>query len=60
MSGYDNYGMAQLLMAAAITGTVIVVFAAVILYNRYRYRKMLMNKIRREWGQEPEVSAGQE
>lgn len=54
MSGYDNYGMAQLLMAAAITGTVIVVFAAVILYNRYRYRKMLMNKIRREWGQEPE------
>lgn len=54
MGGYENYKMAQLLMMVALIGAVIAVFAAVILYNRYRYRKMLMNKIRREWGREPE------
>ena len=54
MSGYETYGMSQLLAMVALAGMMIAVFAAVILYQRRKQRRMLMNKIRREWGQVPE------
>lgn len=54
MSGYENYSLIQLLTAAGIVALVILVFAAVLLYQRYKIRQMLMHRIRREWGCPPE------
>ncbi|MDO4324361.1 MAG: hypothetical protein Q4C61_17785 [Lachnospiraceae bacterium] len=54
MSGYENYGAVQLLTAALLLGAVAAGFAAILLWNRWKNRKRLMARIRREWGQEPE------
>lgn len=54
MSGYETYGMTQLLTAVGILAVVVAAFAAVILWQRYRNKKYMMRRIRAEWGRAPE------
>lgn len=54
LGNYSGYGLGQLTVAAAVVLLAFLVFAVLFLIERYRNRKYLMRKIRREWGQEPE------
>ncbi len=54
MDGYENYDLIQLLTAAGIVAIVIAAFVLILLYQRQKNRRLLMHRIRREWGQIPE------
>src|SRR5699024_4686630 len=54
MDGYENYDLIQLLTAAGIVAIVIAAFVLSLLYQRQKNRRLLMHRIRREWGQIPE------
>lgn len=54
MSGYSNFGLRELLGAVAAVASIFLVFILILLYQKYKSRKRLMAKIRREWGREPE------
>lgn len=56
MTGYENYDIRNIWIGAGMIAGLFVVFAVVTFCQRWKSRRRLMAKIRREWGQEPERS----
>lgn len=54
MSGYENYNMNVLVTGIGLVLAVLAGFLIAMWVSRYRSRKRLMAKIRREWGQRPD------
>ncbi len=54
MGNYSTYGWQQILAMTGIMAAVFLGFIVWILYERYRSRRQMMDRIRREWGQVPE------
>lgn len=54
MGNYTTYGTQQLLTMIGVVFLIFAAFVLWILYERYKNKKFLMNRIRREWGQEPD------
>ncbi|MDO4299471.1 MAG: hypothetical protein Q4C59_13525 [Lachnospiraceae bacterium] len=53
---YSSFGIEQLAVGILLILGAFLVFLSVLLISRYRSRKYLMAKIRREWGTAPERS----
>ena len=54
VGNYGGDGWHQRVFAGGVVFLTFLVFVVILLISRYRSRKYLMAKIRREWGQEPE------
>lgn len=53
MGEYGNYGIVQVLVAAGFVLAFFLIFAGILLVMRYKNRKDLFGRIRREWGTLP-------
>lgn len=53
MSGYENYDIKMLIGGIAVLLAVLAAFLVAMWVSRYRSKRRLMAKIRREWGQRP-------
>lgn len=54
MGGYEHYNINYVLMGVVLIAGMFLFFLAIMQIQRRKYRKRVMAKIRREWGQAPE------